>query len=98
MGYIFEDENGNFNSQYITTDPLGNSIIGTSFTHGLRLNHDLFFQQRITRRRYSVVGGLRFVHNPSFGNRAVPRVAGTFLVLRGGEWLSGTRLRFSYAD
>jgi vitamin B12 transporter len=97
IGYEFEDENGNFNSQYLTTDAIGNPIIGMSLTHGLRLNHALFAQQRITRGRLSMVGGVRYVHNASFGDRAVPRVAATFLALRGGEWLSGTRLRFSYA-
>jgi vitamin B12 transporter len=97
MGYEFEDENGSFNSQYLTTDELGNPIIGGSFTHGLRLNHALFVQQRITRGRVSLVAGLRYVHNASFGDRAVPRVAATFLAWRGGEWFSGTRLRGSYA-
>ncbi len=98
VGYQFEDENGNFNSQFLTTDPLGNPAIGASLTHGLRLNHDLFVQQRITHARFSVVGGLRYVDNPSFGDRAVPRAALTFLAFRGGHWLSGTRLRFSYAE
>ena len=97
VGYEFEDANGSFNAQYLTTDALGNPAIGLSLTHGLRLNHALFVQQRITRGRFSVVGGLRYVHNASFGDRAVPRVAATFLAWRGGEWLSGTRLRFSYA-
>jgi outer membrane receptor protein involved in Fe transport len=41
---------------------------------------------------------LRYVHNDSFGDRAVPRVALTYLALRGGQLLSGTRLRFSYAQ
>ena len=98
VGYEFEDENGDFNAQFLTTDINGNPIVGFSLTHGVRLNHDLFVQQRITRGRMSVVGGLRYVHNPSFGDRAVPRVAGTFLAFRGGERLSGTRLRFSYAE
>ena len=98
FGYQFEDENGIFGSQFLTTDNFGNPIIGADLTRGVRLNHDLFIQQRITRGRYSVVGGVRFVHNPSFGNRAVPRVAATFLAARGGAWLSGTRLRFSYAE
>jgi len=97
VGYEFEDENGSFNSQYLTTDAVGNPITGISLTHGLRLNHALFLQQRITRGRFSVLGGLRYVHNASFGDRAVPRVAATFLLWRGAEWLSGTRLRFSYA-
>jgi outer membrane receptor protein involved in Fe transport len=44
-----------------------------------------------------VVAGLRYVHNANFGDRAVPRVALTFLALKGGERLSGTHLRFSYA-
>jgi vitamin B12 transporter len=98
VGYQFEDENGAFNSQFVTADNFGNPIIGASLTHGLRLNHDLFIQQRITRGRLSAVGGLRYVHNPSFGNRAVPRVAVSFLAARGGSLLSGTRLRFSYAE
>jgi outer membrane receptor protein involved in Fe transport len=71
--------------------------MATQFTHGLRLNHALFAQQRITRGRISVVGGVRYVHNGSFGDRAVPRVAVTFLALRGGPVFSGTRLRFGYA-
>jgi outer membrane cobalamin receptor len=97
FGYQFEDENGDFNSSFLTTDLLGNPTAGFSITHGHRLNHDLFVQQRITRGRYSLVGGVRFVHNPSFGNRVVPRIAATFLASRGGDWFSGTRLRFSYA-
>jgi outer membrane receptor protein involved in Fe transport len=98
LGYEFEDENGNFDSQFVTTDINGNPIIGSSHTHGLRLNHALFLQQRFTRGRLSVVGGLRYVHNASFGDRVVPRLAATFLALRGGERFSGTRLRFSYAS
>ena len=97
VGYEFEDENGSFNTAFLTTDFNGNPITGISLTHGLRLNHALFVQQRITRGRLSVVAGLRYVHNESFGDRAVPRAAATFLVRRGGESLSGTRLRFSYA-
>jgi vitamin B12 transporter len=98
LGYEFEDENGFFNTAFTSTDVNNNPIIATQFTHGLRLNHALFAQQRINRGRLSVVGGLRYVHNDSFGDRAVPRVAVTFLALRGGQRLSGTRLRFSYAQ
>lgn len=86
IGYQFEDENaflGDLNSP-----PL---------THGMRLNHAFYGQQMLTLRRLSVVAGARFVHNESFGNKGVPRVALTFTALRGGELLSGTRLRFSYA-
>jgi vitamin B12 transporter len=44
-----------------------------------------------------VIAGGRFVHSSVYGNTGVPRVALTLLALRGGEVLSGTRLRFSYA-
>ncbi len=98
IGYQFEDENGNFNSAFLTLDNNGNPFIAPEFTHGLRLNHDLFSQQRITRGRASVIFGGRLMHNDSFGNRAVPRVAATYQVLRGSDWFSGTRLRFSYAS
>ena len=47
--------------------------------------------------RLSLVGGVRFVHNTTFGNEAVPRAAASFAVLKGGKSFSGTRLRFSYA-
>src|SRR5437868_377417 len=71
--------------------------MGFSLTHGLRLNHALFVEQRITVARVSAVAGVRYVHNASFGRRAVPRVALSVLALRGDRTFSGTRLRFSYA-
>ena len=102
MGYEFEDENGFFNTAFTNTDPNNptnpNGTVAAQFTHGLRINHALFAQQRVTRGRFSVIGGLRYVHNESFGDRAVPRAAVTFLALRGGNILSGTRLRFGYAQ
>jgi vitamin B12 transporter len=98
LGYEFEDENGFFNTAFTSADLNNNPIIATQFTHGLRLNHALIAQERITRGRLSVVGGLRYVHNDSFGDRAVPRIAVTLLALRGDQRLSGTRLRFSYAQ
>ena len=102
VGYEFEDENGFFDTAFTNIDPNDptnpKGVIATQFTHGLRLNHALFAQQRITRGRVSVVGGVRYVHNDSFGDRAVPRIALTFLALRGGSRLSGTRLRFSYSQ
>jgi len=84
VGYQFEDENG---------------FVGAfdSPTHGLRLNHAVYGQQVLRFGRFSLVAGARFVHNETFGNKAVPRVSLTFLVLRGGQMFSGTRLRFSYA-
>jgi len=83
--YEFEDENG-------TTGSLPDSL-----SHGLRLNHALYAQQVLTLGRLSVVAGARFVHNGSFGNRGVPRIALSFTALRGGRFFSGTRFRFAYA-
>ena len=61
------------------------------------VNHDVYAQQFATLGRVSLVGGLRFVHNGSFGNETVPRVAFSLVALQGGRWFSGTRLRGSYA-
>jgi outer membrane cobalamin receptor len=85
VGYEFEDENGF----------VGDLNLGV--THGLRLNHAVYGQQMLSLGRLSLVAGARFVHNETFGNKGVPRVALTFQALKGGEILSGTRLRFSYA-
>ena len=84
FGYRIENENGFVGS------------VGAQ-TPGQRLNQDVYLQQQITWDRLSVVAGGRFVHSSVFGNTGVPRVALTFLARRGGEILSGTRLRFSYA-
>jgi vitamin B12 transporter len=86
FGYRVENENGfvgdvNFPPQ----------------THGQRLNNDVYVEQQISWGRLSGIAGGRFVHDSAFGNTAVPRVALTWQVLRDGEILSGTRLRFSYA-
>ena len=89
VGYQLEVEKG-----FIVSDFSG--FAGRS--DGLRRNHALFAQQLLRRGRLSLVGGLRFVHNESFGNKVVPRIAASVLVLRGGGWLSGTRVRFSYAE
>ena len=69
-----------------------------SLTHGLRINNYLFAQENIVWKRISVLAGLAWVHNASFGNRAVPRVSGSFLVWNGNTILSGTRLRAAYAE
>jgi vitamin B12 transporter len=86
IGYRFEDENG-----------FVGDLLAPPIDHGLRLNHELYGQQQLTLGRLSVVAGARFVHNGSFGNKGVPRVALTLQALRGGQMFSGTRLRFSYA-
>jgi vitamin B12 transporter len=65
--------------------------------HGLRLNHAAYAQQLLQLGRLSIIAGARFVHNETFGNKGVPRVAVSYQVLQGGTFFSGTRLRFSYA-
>lgn len=96
VGYEFEDENGYFNSIFVNSDPNGN--FGQGFTHGLRLNQAVFLQQRLTRGRFSLIAGFRYVHNASFGDRVVPRVAASYVLQHGGQIISGTRLRFAYAQ
>jgi outer membrane cobalamin receptor len=86
LGYEFEDENA------FVGDPTLPPV-----THGLRRNHAFYAQQVLQLSRLSVVAGGRFVHNETFGNKFVPRVALSYLALRGGQFFSGTRLRFSYA-
>jgi vitamin B12 transporter len=86
FGYRVENENGfvgdvNFPPQ----------------THGQRLNNDVYLEQQLTWERLSVIAGGRLIHDSAFGSTAVPRVALTWQALRGGEILSGTRLRFTYA-
>jgi hypothetical protein len=57
-----------------------------------------YLQQQLTLGQiFGMIAGGRFVHSSVFGNTGVPRVALTLLALRGGEIVSGTRLRFSYA-
>jgi len=86
FGYRFEVENGF----------VGDRAFG-SHTHGLRRNHAIFGQEVLTWSRVSVIGGLRWEHNETFGDKAIPRVAVSLLALRGGELFSGTRVRFAYA-
>jgi vitamin B12 transporter len=89
IGYEFEDENGSVN------DPLPADF--ASGGRGLRLNEAAYAQQALTLGRLTVIAGGRFVHNTTFGNAGVPRVALGLKVLRGGQLFSGTRLNFSYA-
>jgi vitamin B12 transporter len=86
FGYEFEDEHG----------VSGN--LPDSLSTGIRRNHAVYGQQFLEIGRLSAVGGVRFVHNESFGNKAVPRIALGFTTLKGGQLFSGTRLRFSYAE
>jgi vitamin B12 transporter len=86
FGYRLENENGF----------VGNVDYGPQ-THGQRLNNDVYLQQQANWKTLTVIAGARYVHNSAFGNIGVPRVALVWQALRGGEILSGTRLRFSYA-
>jgi vitamin B12 transporter len=89
FGYQFEDENG-----FVDQDFSG----FTSSSHGLRRNHSTYVEQIVTRGRASLIGGVRLVHNESFGEKVVPRVAAAFMARRGNTLLSATRLRFAYAQ
>ncbi len=86
FGYRVENENG-----------MISNLAYDSFTPGQRLENDVYAQQQLTLGRLNVIAGARFVHNSDFGNTGVPRVALTLLALRGSNFFSGTRLRFSYA-
>ncbi|MFZ0759225.1 MAG: TonB-dependent receptor, partial [Candidatus Sulfotelmatobacter sp.] len=86
LGYRIENENG-----------FVGDVDYPPQTHGQRLNQDAYAQQQLSLDRLSVIAGGRFVHSSVFGNTGVPRVALTLLARHGGEILSGTRLRFSYA-
>jgi vitamin B12 transporter len=86
FGYRIENENGVVGDLLFPPSPSGE-----------RLNQDLYGQQQLTLGRLSAVVGGRFFHSSVFGNVGVPRVAFTLRALRGGEFFSGTRLRFSYA-
>jgi vitamin B12 transporter len=97
VGYEFEDENGRF----LTASPGFSQLVP-----GLRLNNAAFVQQQVTWKRLSASVGVRYVHSATSSsvvsvvgdtNKVVPRVALSFLAIKGGEIFSGTRLRFSYA-
>jgi len=103
IGYQFEDENGRFFTDSTSFDPI---FEFSNRTAGVRLNNEAFLQEHLTWQRLSVTAGVRYVHRgtsstlvPLRGSTSkfVPRVALSLLAVKGGEILSGTRLRFSYA-
>lgn len=89
FGYEFEDENAFYNAS---------SAFGDSPTHGLRRNHAVFGEELLAWKRLSLVLSGRFVHNESFGNKAVPRVAVGYTLREGNTAVGSTRLRFAYAS
>jgi outer membrane cobalamin receptor len=93
VGYTFEDENGYINNDSSTPD-----FPNLSTTHGLRRNHYLFGQEALSWKRVSLLAGLGYVNNESFGSKVSPRVSGSVVVLRGGDVFGATRLRAGYAE
>jgi len=88
FGYEFEDENGFFGNDPATPPP----------NHGLRRNHAAYGEELISWKRLSVQAGARYVHNEDFGDYGVPRVAASYLLIRGNDVFSGTRLRGSFSE
>ena len=93
FGFHFEDEHADISSTYTSY-----GLPGSSSTPGLRRNSALFGEQVIDWKRLTVQGGLRWEHNESFGNKAVPRVSASYLLRQGGKWLGGTRVRGGYSQ
>jgi vitamin B12 transporter len=89
FGYEFEVENGRVHQDFSGFQ---------DFTRGLRRNHAMFVQPVLTFSRGSLVGGMRYVHNESFGDRWLPRLAGTYVLWQGNSVFSGTRLRAQYGQ
>jgi vitamin B12 transporter len=86
FGYRFEDENGFVGD---VTVPMG---------HGLLRNHALYVQQVLAWRRLTAIGGIRYEHNESFGNRGIPEAALSYLLWNGRGPLGAFRLRGRYAE
>lgn len=91
FGYDLEDQIGQIDDNFPT-------FASAAAAHGKRLNHAAFVEQIVTWKRLSLTGGVRLVHDGSFGNRAVPRVSASVLAKRGRGVVGTTRLRFSYAQ
>ncbi len=94
IGYTFEDENGHITSNFAP----GTDFASFSNTSGVRFNNYLFAQELLTWKRLAVLAGIGFVNNSSFGNKGVPRASASFLLFRGNEAFSGTRLRAAYSE
>ena len=98
-GYQYENENGNLLTDFDTLD--FNTFLPVrerTQTTGLRQNHAVYIQQFAAWKNLSFLGGVRYVHNDSFGNRGVPQVSISWLALPAKRFLAGTRLRFAYGE
>ena len=73
--------------------------VESAHTHGLRFNNYLFAQQTIVWRRLSVLAGVGYVNNSSFGGKVSPRASA---VVSGScaatSFFSGTRLHAGYSQ
>jgi len=94
VGYTFEDENGHITSNFAP----GTEFASYSNTSGVRYNNYLYAEELLTWRRFAVLGGIGYVNNTSFGSKVVPRASASFLLFRGEETFSGTRLRAGYSE
>lgn len=89
LGYEFEVENG-----FVNQDFSGFTIN----SHGLRRNHGLYGEQYLAWKRITFIGGLRWVRNETFGDKAIPRAALSFDLFRPRGYFTGTKLRFAYGE
>lgn len=94
FGYRFENETGWLGSDFVSFGFPGS----TKSPSGLRRNNAVFGEEIVTWNRFSVITGVRFEHNPSFGEKVVPRASATYLLTSGHGVLGGTRLRVAYAE
>jgi vitamin B12 transporter len=94
IGYTFEDENGHITSNFAP----GTDFASYSNTSGVRFNNYLYAQELVTGQRFSLLGGVGYVNNTSFGSKLVPRASASFLLFRGNQTFSGTRLRAGYSE
>jgi len=65
MGYEFEDENGKFYTNALDFPP-------ATFTAALRLNHSAYVEQRVTWKRLTALGGVRYVREDASGRTGNP--------------------------
>jgi outer membrane cobalamin receptor len=100
FGYEFEDENG-----------FVGDVVYASVNHGVRLKNNLYAEQFVQFGRLTAIAGTRYVNvgsrfpsslssaaTTSYDNWWVPRVSMTFLVARGNQLFTGTRLKGSYSE
>ncbi len=98
-GYQYENENGNLLTDFDTLDfTTFLPVRERTQTTGLRQNHALYIQQFAAWKNLSFLGGVRYVHNDSFGDRGVPQASVSWLAVPAKGFLTGTRLRVAYGE